>query len=132
MPCRNSSVVEVKQKNSASPGLYQQAVDCVMETYLDKFEIKYPFQSRDGKIVKDVLSIYGISMFCALWQEFLAQDWNWYDKYNLLHKVPHDLMTFRAKLTQLLEDGSYKKKMEMLQSHVDEPAFDFGGLVKEI
>ena len=117
------------KNKSSSASLYQQAVDCVMATYLDKFKIKYPFQGRDGKIVKDILPIYGISMFCALWKEFLGQDWNWYDKYNLLHKVPHDLMTFRSKLTQLLEDGGYKKRMNELEDSVIEQ-FDFGSLVK--
>ena len=118
------------KKKAQINGLYQQAVDCVMATYQEKFKIKYPFQGRDGKIVKDILPIYGISMFCALWKEFLEMDWNWYDKYNLLHKVPHDLMTFRDKLTQLLEDGAYKKKLNALEDMVDEPAFDFGSLVK--
>lgn len=106
-------------------------MDYVLETYQEKFKIRYPFQGRDGRIVKDILPHYGVSMFCALWMEFLERDWNWYDKYNRTVKVAHDLMTFRAKLTQLLEDGAYKKKMEVLKDF-EEPQFNFGGLLKDI
>jgi hypothetical protein len=119
----------LRKKKCAIESEYMIAVDKVLTTYKEKVGVRYPFQKKDGKIVKEVLANYGLDSFCALWQEFLEKDWNWYNRWNQLVKVTHDLMNFRSRLTRMLEDGSYKKRIKHIPTH---PEFDFGGMVKKI
>ena len=117
-----------RRKKAAIKSEYQLCVDNVLESYEEKFKVRYPFQSRDGKIIKDVLLNYGPDHFIALWKEFMSLNYDWYDKWNRLVKIPHDMITFRSNLTRLLEDGAYKKRVVHIPTH---PEFDFSSLVKK-
>jgi len=99
-------------KGKANPN-YQTAVDHILDTYQKgpgKGQ-KYPFSGKDGKAVKRLLGIYGIDVFMAMWEDFLACNWDWYDKGNKLVKVPRNLQVFESKLTELLERETYKSRL---------------------
>ena len=98
---------------------YTECVAHIMETYKSKVGAKYPFTGANGRAVKNLLAHYGLDVVCALWDEFLDRDWDWYDKYNKKVRVAHDLWIFQAKLTELLEDGAYKKRIKVVGPMLD-------------
>ena len=84
----------------------------VYTSYKNKYGVSYPLGAKDIAIIKKLCGIYGPAVVCALWDEFLAQDWSWYDRGNKKVLVGHDLAVFWSKLTVLLEEGAYKKRLE--------------------
>lgn len=75
----------------------------------------YPFCARDGKTVQRLLSIYGVDTLLALWDQFLTEEWDWFDKGNKRVKVPRDLNVFQLKITTLLEAETYKKRIKVIK-----------------
>ena len=98
---------------------YLKAVAHIMRTYQEKVGQKYPFNGKCGNQVKRILWHYGLDILCALWDEFLGKNWDWYDSMNRKVKVAHDLNIFEAKLTHLLEDKSYTKRLEAPRTDQD-------------
>ena len=66
-----------------------------------------------------MLGYYGVDVLCALWDEFLNTNWDWYTPTNKKVTVAHDLNIFEAKLTHLLEDKSYAKRLEAPRTDQD-------------
>ena len=113
---------------------FMQAVDYICKSFNEKFNAKYPFMGRDGKIVKRLVGNYGLDMLCALWQEFLDRDWSWYDRYNMKIPVAHTVAGFASRVTFLLEEGKYKEKMGKLviKEKDGQEQFSFQDLLKNI
>lgn len=93
---------------------FQTAVTHVMESWKKgpgKGTANYPFTGRDGKTVKRMLGQQGLWEFIALWDEFLATDWKWFNNMNKTVEPPRSLAVFEAKLVELLERGGYKSRL---------------------
>lgn len=106
---------------------YQRFVDHFLSTYEAKIGAKYPFMGEDGRAIKRLLGIYGIDDLIALWDEFLNRNWNWVNYANKTVRVSHNLRVFQSKLTDLLEDGAYKKRIKSIPKIMEEMVGKIGG-----
>lgn len=95
------------------PTEYQRAVEHIIASYAlgPGKGTKYPFAGKDGRAVKRLLGLYGFPDLMALWDEFLVTKWDWVNSMNKTVTVPRNLQVFESKLTDLIERGSYKKRL---------------------
>ena len=113
---------------------YQTFVDHLLATYKagPGKGMPYPFNGQDGRQIKRLLGLYGLETLLALWDEFLACEWNWYDKGNKLVSVPRNLKVFESKVPNLLENGAFKRRILEQPPADPEAAAAVAGLVKSI
>lgn len=95
------------------PTDYQRAVEHILASYAlgPGKGTKYPFAGKDGRAVKRLLGLYGFPDLIALWDEFLVTKWDWVNSMNKTVTVPRNLQVFESKLTDLIERGTYKKRL---------------------
>ena len=77
------------------------------------------FADKEGKQIKNLLGDYPGPQVMAMWDVFMAKNWNWEDKNRKMVIVPHDLETFWTKITFILEGSEWKALMKKYEPVVD-------------
>ena len=82
---------------------YKELVAHICETFKTKKGSAYPFMAESGAQVKKLLRLYGLFQSMALWDIFLAGNWDWVRDGKRV-RVAHDLRNFLHKITILVEE----------------------------
>ncbi len=77
------------------------------------------FGDKEGRQTKNLLANYPGPQVMAMWDVFMAKNWNWEDSNRKMVVVPHDLETFWKKITFILEGTAWKDIMKKYEVVAD-------------
>lgn len=79
----------------------------------------------DENTIKSLVGEYDHAQLMAMWDMFAVKDWDWKNRDGRVsRRVPHDIKNFREKISELLEDSSWKERMKKYLSEPDKKISD--------
>lgn len=117
-----------------APEGYKAFVDHAFVTYRAKFGGPPHFGKAEGNTVKALLVNYPVHLLKALWDVFLAKNWDWREKgTEKLVKVGHSVLVFQTKITIMMESGEWKAKAREYEGATDPGVQSLmGGLAEKL
>lgn len=119
---------EPKEQKKTSPD-YQPFVDHVCSTYKQKYGFAYMWGGEDGKKTNELLANYDRFQLMALWDIFLAGNWNWVNARGDAVSVSHSLREFFGKVRILLEENKWKPGAERYTREIGTPPSIIGDIM---
>ena len=110
-----------EKKAIEHPGI-KTLIAHINQSYKSKNGCNYPMGYDSIKICQKLLKTLNLSQIRALWDVFMARDWDWKNQDGVMVKVPYDLRIFKNKLTIIMEDSSWRTRMIKYETEkVNEP-----------
>lgn len=79
----------------------------------------------DENTIKAMTGEYDHAQLMALWDMFAVKNWDWKNRDGrVTKKIPHDIKNFRDKISELLEDASWKERMKKYEGQDDRRIMD--------
>ena len=101
-------------------GTFTQLTAHIKESFKRMTGASLMLSKVDDNTIKALIGEYAQAQLMALWDMFAVKDWDWKNRDGrVTKKVPHDVKNFREKISELLEDASWKERMKKYEAPDD-------------
>ena len=92
----------------------------IKESYKRLTGASLMLSKADENTIKSMIGEYDHAQLMALWDMFAVKNWDWKNRDGrVTKKIPHDIKNFREKISELLEDSTWKERMNKYDPQVD-------------